>query len=406
MPLFQYTAFTKTGTSITGTLDAGSRSDARTLLSARGLYPITIEPAQEARGLIARIKGLFQSRIQTDDIVFFTRQLAVLLKAGIPLLQAFELLIQQLEGPMATIAVHLKDTIKEGSALADALQAYPKVFSMTYVQLVRAGEASGKLEIILDRLTVYLERSAALRKKVTGALTMPAIQLVIAIAVVAMLLVVVIPELNQAFSKMDLTLPLTTRIMINLSNIIMAYWWLMLGSITAVAISIIMWYRTPAGRLAIDRLTLKLPLVGYLARMQAVVDFTRTLGMLLEAGVTLSHSLDIVTSIVSNTVLTSKLKGARDQIIKQGKIAVYLQETGLFPPIAIYLITTGEQSGSLDAMLLQVATYYEEQLNDYTDKLVEKLGPIMTVVVGAIVGVIVMAIAQPMMQLNQGLSKI
>ena len=268
---------------------------------------------------------------------------------------------------------------------------------------MRAGEASGKLETVLERLTASIERGDQLSRKIRGAMVMPLIQLSIACAVVVAMILVVVPKISESFSSMKLTLPLPTRILINLSYFLVNYYLFIIIGLVIIIGSFIWWKSTPAGSLLWDKFILKVPIIGYFARMNAVVQFSRTLGMLLEAGVNLSQALQIVTSIVKNRVLTDKLSQARDNIIKQGKIAQYLKDTNMFPAVAIYLMKTGEESGTLDQMLLQIAQFYDTEVSEYADGLVEKLSPAMTVIMGAVVGFIVMAIASPMMKMNEGL---
>lgn len=401
MPLYYYKALSKDGKKISGTIDALSVAQVREVLVKQGLYPVTITAGGEQKNVLDMFKGLFEKSVDLKDLIFFTKQLSVLLKAGVPLLQALELLVEQTEGQLRTVVIHLKDAIKEGKSLAEGLSQYPKIFSSTYIQLVKAGEASGKLETILDRLTLYIERTESLRKKIRGALVMPAIQLSIALGVVILMLIVVIPGMSETFNSMKIELPFATRFLMGLSNFFLAYYLFILAGIGIIAATFIWWKNSDAGSRVWDRLILKVPIAGYFARMNAVVQFSSTLGMLMEGGVNLAEALTIVTTIVKNKILVDKLQQARDSIIKQGKIAQYLKETQMFPAVAIYLIKTGEESGTLPDMLLQVGSYYDAEVTEYADGLVEKLSPIMTIVMGAIVGVIVMAVAGPMMNMTQ-----
>ncbi len=400
MALYSYQAFSKTGTKVTGTLDASSPGAAREQLGRQGLLPISVTLASKA-GAGFTLKNLFARTVPIKDKIIFTKQLTVLLKSGAPLLQALEQLVDQFEGKLHSILVDLKDGIREGASLADGLQKYPKVFPTVYVQLVRAGEATGKLEVILERLTEYLERTETLRKKVRGALFQPMMQLCIVALVVVFLLTVVVPKMAQAFERQGATLPRMTRIMMGLSSFVQNYYLLIGIAIVAIVILFSYWKSTPRGALLLDRIKLKIPIVKYFTRMGAVVQFCRTLGMLVEGGVNLAESLDIVCKIIDNQVLAQSLYEAREKIIKQGKIAQYLKQSEVFPSIAIYLIRTGEESGKLDYMLLTVAQNYETELQEYADGLAAALEPIMLIVMAVIVGFIVMAIAQPIVQMTQ-----
>lgn len=400
MALYSYQAYGKDGKKIRGTLDAPSQESVLQQLSKQGLYPISVQLAKDQAGTQAWYKTLFQKRISLKDKILFTKQLAVLLKSGVPLLQALELLIEQFEGRLKSIIIAVKDGIKEGKSLADGLSKYPKVFDTIYVQLVRAGEASGKLEVILDRLVEYMERRAELQKKVKAALSYPMIQLAIVIIVVIGLLTFVIPTLTQTFTAQGTQLPATTRFLMATSDFIRSYYIYIIIFIIVFIIIYRYWSKTPQGARTIDKIKLKLPVIKFFTRMGAVVQFSRTLGMLLESGVNLSESLDIVVKIIDNRILKDALSKARDNIIKQGKIAEYLRQTNIFPPIAIYLLKTGEESGQLDYMLLTVAKNYEADLSEFSDSLASKLEPIMLLVMGVVVGFIVLSVVQPMMQMT------
>lgn len=399
MALFFYQAFSKDGKKITGTIDASSMQAAKEQLSKQGIYPIVVTPSSQEE-LVPWYKRLFQKNATVKDKILFTKQLAVLLKSGVPLLQALELLIEQFEGPARQMLVNIKDEVKEGSSFADALKKYPKTFDNIYVQLVRAGEASGKLEVILDRLTAYLERRAAIRKRVRAALTGPIIQMVVAVLVVSVLLIKVVPSMAEAFTSQGKALPIPTQILLSISQIFTRYYLVVIILIILLVVGLRWWKSTAAGARIIDQIKLKLPIVRYFTKTNAVIQFSYTLGMLLEGGVNLAESLDIVVNIIDNRILADALREARDKIIKQGKITQYLKQTGLFPPIATYLISTGEQTGQLDAMLLTVAKNYEEDLGEYADSLSAKLGPILLIVMALIVGFIIVSLMLPMIQLG------
>lgn len=398
MALYSYEAFSKDGKKIKGLLDASSPSAVKDQLVKQGLYPINIELAKE-QARLSLFSRIFSRSVPIKDKIMFTKQFSVLLKSGVPLVQAIELLTDQFEGKLHGILIAVKDDVKQGTSLADALAKYPSSFENIYIQLVRAGEASGKLEVILDRLQEYMERSEALRKKIKGAMTQPIIQIVVAVLVVIFLIKAVIPQISNVFRSMKIELPGLTLFLLALSDAITNYWMIMIVALIAVIMSFRYWKNSESGGRTWDALKLKMPVIKYLAKTTAVVQFSYTLGMLLEAGVNLSQALDIVVSITDNRVLKAALSEARDKIIKQGKITQYLQQSGVFPPMAIYLIRTGEESGQLDAMLLLVGKNYEAEARELTDQLTGLVGPIMLVVMGGMVGVIVLSIMGPMMKM-------
>jgi Type II secretory pathway, component PulF len=400
MPLYSYEAFSKDGKKVTGVIDTSSMAAVRDQLARQGLYPIAISlTTQDAK--LPYWKRMFSRGVSLKDKILFTKQLAVLVKSGVPLLQSLELLIDQFEGGFHSILVSIKDDVKGGTSLADAMQKYPKVFEAIYVQLVRAGEASGKLDDILMRLTDYLERREIINKKISGALQYPIIQMVIAFGVVIILLTAVVPQLQGLFDAQGENLPTSTRIMLGISELLKHYFLVVLIALIIIIAGIQYFKRTPTGRTFFDRLKLKLPVIKYVTRTSAVVQFSYTLGMLIESGVILAEALDIVVKIVDNQILADTLMQARDKIIKQGKIAQYLKQTNLFPPIAIYLIGTGEETGQLGAMLLTVAKNYEVELNELIDTATGLISPIMLVVMAIVVGFIIMSIAGPIMQGGQ-----
>lgn len=400
MALYLYQALSRDGKRTSGTLDATSLKQAHDQLAAKGLYPIRVVLSSEGQAPGFSFKTLFERTISLKDKLFFTKQLQVLLRSGVPLLEALDLLSQQTEGRLQKIVISLRDGIKEGKSLADGLALYPKTFETIYIQLVRAGEASGQLDFVLERLTKYYERQDELRKKVKSAMTYPIIQLIIVTIVTVVLLVFVVPQIADIFAKQKAALPFATNLLIAVSNFLTSYYIFILVFLIGSYVAYRIWKATPAGARAVDAIKLKLPIVGYFARMGAVVQFCSTLGMLLEGGVGLAEALDIVSKIVDNKVLTSALQEAREKIIKQGHVAQYLKETNIFPPVAIYLINTGEQSGNLAQMLNLVAENYEKDLMEWSDSLAARLNPIMIVVMALIVGFIMIAILVPMTQIG------
>jgi type II secretory pathway component PulF len=400
MALYSYEAFTKEGKKIKGTVDAPSIYAVREQLGRQELYPITIHLATEEAKL-GFFQRIFARGVSLKEKILLTKQLAVLLKSGVPLLQALELLVEQFKGRLHSILITIKDEVKGGVSLADAMQRYPRAFDTIYVQLVRAGEASGKLDEILNRLTDYLERREAVRRRIRGALQYPIIQLVIAVGVVIILLTAVVPQLESLFEAQGENLPTTTKIMMAASEVVRKYFLIVIAVVAVIVVAFLYWKRTKAGSQLLDKIKLKIPLIKYVTKTSAVVQFCYTLGLLIESGVNLAESLDIVVKIIDNRILAETLNEARDKIIKQGKIAQYLKQTNIFPPVAIYLIKTGEETGELGPMLLSIAKNYEVELGELIDSVTGLISPIMLVIMAVIVGFIIMAIATPIMQGGQ-----
>ncbi|MBD3231308.1 type II secretion system protein GspF [Candidatus Dependentiae bacterium] len=399
MPLYWYDSFNRKGKRISGTIDASSMQSAREILKGQGLMPIKIKEA----GIESKkfsFWGLFERQLDTKTKIIFTKQLSVLLKSGVPLLQAFELLIEQFDKGFKRILINIKDGLKAGDSLANQLNKYPKIFSNVYVQLVKAGEASGNLYLILQRLVEYLEKSEETKKKIRKAMAYPIFMISFSIIVVIALLAVLVPRITDMFLKMGQELPAPTLFLKNISDFVLNYYLILLISFLVLVLIFTYWKSTSSGRYKLDKLFLKFPMTSYFSRTKAVVQFSKTLGMLLEADVNLAEALDIVCNIVENKVLVVKLQAAREKIIKEGKIAKYLQETGLFPNIAIYMIKTGEQSGQLAQMLLTVGQDYDGELSELTESLISKIGPVMTIFTGLIIAFIVISIFLPIMEMG------
>jgi type II secretory pathway component PulF len=404
MALFAYKGFARDGSKKSGQVDAPSEGGARELLQRQGIYPTSIMPDHKAGGGQSFFSRLFQKKVSLKEKLLFTKQLAVLLRSGVPILQAIELLVEQFTGQIHTILISVKDGIQEGNSLAEGLSRYPAVFENIYIQLVRAGEASGNLEVILNRLVDYLKARDEMRKRVSGALRGPLIQLVMIGIITVFLLTYVVPQMADTFASGGTALPVPTQILLSISNFILYHYIMLLVLIVGIVGSFSYWSNTESGAYTLDRIRLKLPIIRVFAQIGAVVQFCSTLGMLMEGGVRLSEALDIVCNIVDNRVLKSSLLEARDNIIKQGKIAQYLKKSNVFPSIAIYLISTGEESGNLDEMLLEVAKNYEGELSEKADNLSAAIGPVVMILLALIVGFIVISIALPMTQLSSALT--
>ena len=400
MALYFYKALSKDGKLVSGTFDASSNAAVRTELISKGLYAVHVQLQSNRSSLALFSSQLFQSNVNFKDVILFTKQLAVLLKSGVPLLQSLELLAEQFKGKLRSIIIALKDNIKEGKSLADGLESYPQVFNNIYVQLVRAGEASGKLEVILERLVEYLERRQEISGKIKKALFMPAMQLIIMFLVVVAIMIGVVPQITEILKESDKEIPTATKIIMSISDLFV-YHYMSLGIGLGIFLILIAYIlSTSWGKIKFDTLKLHIPMVSYFARIGAVVQFCSTLGMLEESGVSLSSALEIVDKIIDNEILRATLREAKEKIIKQGKITPFLKETNIFPPMAIYLIKTGEESGQLGTMLTTVANNYEKDLSDYTDALTASIEPAITILFGGIIGFILMAVMGPIMSMQ------
>ena len=399
MALYNYQAFTRDGKKISGSLDASSSKMVKSVLLKQGIYPVLIKLASEGLGSSFLLGALFSPSVSEKDTIFFTEQLTVLLKAGVPLADALQLLVEQTKGQLRRIVGSLRDRLQEGQSLASGLAFYPSVFEVLYIQLVKAGEVSGNLDLIFERLAIYLRRRMEIKQKIQSAMMYPLIQLVVVIGVVAALLIFVVPQVIPVLADQGKKLPLATTILITLSDFVRAHFIMILVVPIVATLLFYAWKKTAWGARFLDVMLLRMPLIGHFLRTNTIVSFSRTLGMLLSSGVSLSESLDIVCNIVNNSVLAEALRGAREQIIKQGRVTEYLRQTGLFPSMAIYLLDTGEQSGNLDEMLLQVASQYESELDRLTSSLLSIINPVFLILVAVLVGFSVFAIMSPILSL-------
>src|SRR5438270_1768732 len=411
MPVFEYTGLTEAGKNVRGIRDAESSRVLRQILRKDGVY-LTDARAAEAGAVMGEQKtGLSRevdlgamlgfTGVSAQDLAIATRQLATLISAGIPLVDALTALVDQIEQPrLKRIMGVVKQKVNEGASLADALREHPKVFSELYVNMIRAGESSGALDVVLVRLADFTESQAQLRNKIIGAMLYPAIMVVVGIAIVSILFVVVIPKVTKIFEDMNVTLPWTTRILIAVSSFARDYWYTMVIALPALAYGLRRWLKTPRGRRSWDRAQLRMPVFGELIRMLAISRFAKTLATLLASGVQLLTAMEIVKNIVANTLLAEVIEKARDAIREGESIAAPLKRSGQFPPLVFHMIAIGEKSGQLEEMLQNVAKSYESQVEIRVAALTSLLEPVMIVVMGVGVAFIVFSILMPIMQLN------
>ena len=294
----------------------------------------------------------------------------------------------------------MKQRVNEGSSLSDAMAAHPKAFTGLFINMIRAGESSGALDVVLVRLADFTEASAKLRQKVTGAMTYPAIMVLMSLVILIILFTFVVPKVTKIFEDAKVTLPITTRMLIFTSNLTRDYWYVFLVLIGMGVYGFFRWRASEAGRKKWDRFTLKAPVFGNMLRMLSIARFARTLSTLLKSGVPLLSSMDIVKNIVSNSVLTKVIEDARESIREGESIATPLKRSGEFPPLVYHMISIGERSGQLEEMLVNVASAYETQVDVRIGALTSLLEPVLIVVMGGVVAFIVFSILMPILQLN------
>lgn len=409
MPVFEYRGFREGGKAVTGVRDAENPRALRALLRKEGIYLTEVVAERQAVGSVGvggtaknlKLKQFFTGRIKAVDIAVMTRQLATLLGAGIPLVEALVALIEQTDHDrLKAIVTQVKDRVNEGASFADALAEHPRAFSALYVNMVRSGEHSGALDVVLNRLADFTEAQARLRSKVLGTMLYPAIMMVVGFGIVSILMTVVIPKISQMFEDMGATLPLVTRVLIGTADFVREKWWLVLALAAVGLFVFLRWKKTEKGRAKWDAFLLKLPVFGPLIRMLAIARFSRTLSTLLQSGVPLLTSMNIVKALVTNSVLADVIEKARESIREGESIAGPLRRSGEFPPLVYHMIAIGERSGQLEEMLANVANAYDAQVDARIAALTSLLEPIMIVLMGAVIAFMVFSVLMPILQMN------
>ena len=391
MPMFEYTARSQTGQIQKGQMDVASKDDVSSYLRKNRLILVSVREAPKQIKL-----SMGGSRVKTRDIVIFTRQFATMINAGLPLVQSLNILAAQTENKtLAEVTRAVVYDVESGNTLADAFSKHPKAFTPLYVNMVAAGEAGGILDTILLRLATFLEKNDALMRKVKGAMVYPGVIMSVAVVAIAILLVFVIPTFQTMFASVNMELPLPTRVVIGMSNFLIGYWWAILGVIGAAVFGIKSYYATPAGRLQIDSLMLKAPVLGDVIRKSAVSRFTRTLGTLVSSGVSILEGLEITAKTAGNTIIHDAVMASRNSIAGGETIAAPLEKSKVFPPMVISMIAVGEQTGGLDEMLSKIADFYDDEVDVAVSALLSLMEPAMIVCLGVIVGGMVIAMYLP-----------
>lgn len=404
MAVYAYKGIDARGKSVKGVRDAESPKALRAVLRRDGVRTTEIlERAEAARKSAREIDfGKLFRRASTLEVAIATQQLAVLLRSGIPLVEALTALIDQLDQPQLKDAfTQARDQVNEGSNFADALKGNPKLFPRLYVHMVAAGEASGTLEIVLGRLASFLDNQARLRSKVQGALAYPVVMAIVVVAILFLMMTVVVPKVTAIFQNFNASLPWYTNVLIFISDFFANYWWL-LAILIGIGVYVFRrWHATEEGRKKWDLFVLDLPLFGPLIVMVAVTRFARTLATLLASGVPVLSAMEITRNVLGNTELMRVVEEARESVREGEGIAKPLRQAGRFPPIVTHMIAIGERSGQLEEMLENVANAYDQQIEVRVSTMTSLLEPILIVVMGGVVASIAFAILMPLLQLNE-----
>ncbi|MDI6756660.1 MAG: type II secretion system F family protein [Endomicrobiia bacterium] len=403
MPNFSYKARPPSGAVVTGVIDAQDQRSALEKLKSQRLIPIEVSE-QKATGVAALIGKInpFKPSVKSNDIVLFSRQLSTMVSAGVPIVQGLSILSEQIENPAFRVVVTgIKEDIESGVSMPDAMRKHPKAFSELYVSMIKAGDEGGILDTILQRLSQYMESSEELKGKVKGALTMPAVIGFIAVSVVIFLLVFVLPTFKSIFASFGAELPLPTRLLMNLSDLLTRFFYLVVIIPISAFFGFKQALKVPKFRFQFDGIILKAPMFGIMLRKVAIAKFSRTLGTLIKSGVPIMQALDTVAKTSGNMVLEKAIMTARDEVKKGEHMVAPLKKSGQFPPMVIQMISVGEQTGNLDTMLVKIADFYDSEVDVAVKSLTSMIEPLVMAFLGVVIGGIVIAMFLPMFEMSQ-----
>ncbi|HXT01759.1 MAG TPA: type II secretion system F family protein [Elusimicrobiota bacterium] len=408
MPAYAYKAKTSAGLVMQGVIDADEQKGAVDKLRSQKL--VVLEIAEKTAGPLDKIKALIaagsKGKVTSKDLVLFSRQLSTLVGAGVPIVQSLGILETQAENPaFKEVLAGVKADIEAGLSISDALKKHPDAFPDLYTSMIKAGELGGILDTILERLTVYMESSEALKAKVKSAMMYPAIVLSICAIVTCFLMVFVIPTFKNIFASFGAELPLPTQILINISDAMKHYWYLLVATPYGVYQGFIAFYKTPKGQKLVDGYTLRAPIFGIILKKVAVARFTRTLGTLIKSGVPIMQALETVAQTAGNVVIADAVLATRESIREGGHLSDPLKKSGIFPNMVTSMISVGEETGALDVMLSKIADFYDQEVDTAVKGLTSLIEPIVIVVMGVVIGTIVVAMFMPMFGLGELASK-
>ncbi len=398
MPIFEFQAKTDDGRVVRGELNAANESEARIRMRAQRLTPLRIDvkKGSATKGFDLKKFSMFGDSVSQKDLQVFTRQFAVLVGAGVPIVQSLEAMARGARSPgMSNVLGLVVNDVERGRRLADALSARPTVFDRLYVNLVKAGEEGGVLETVLNRLAAYIETSVKLKSKVKAALFYPVAVIVVAIIVIAFIMVFVVPKMSAMFTQSGQQLPALTQWVINASVFFQHYWYVIIASMIAIPMFGKMYYDTEDGRKILDAIFIEVPVFGDLIKKSAIARFSRTLSTLLSSGVRIIDALEISSATTGNWMVEKAILETKEAVSRGKTLAEPLMKISYFPNMVTQMISIGEQTGNIDQMLSKVADFYEDEVENATEAMTSLLEPLLMVVLGAIIAVIVVAMYLP-----------
>jgi type IV pilus assembly protein PilC len=406
MPEYKYTAIDRTGAQTSGKIEAVNDEQARQKLMAKGLMVTTLAndggSAKPAAAPVVAAKGGFSfgSKVSQNDVTVMTRQLATLIVAGLPLLRALELITKQERNPaFKVILSNVVDSVSQGNNLSEALQAHPKVFDKLFVNMVRAGEAGGVLDKVLDRLAKFREKAERIQKKVKAAMVYPGVVMSVAIIIVYILMVKVVPSFQKLLDGQKTQMPPLTEFVIGISKLLTVYWWATPILIFGIYFGLKSWLATEKGKELFDRIIFRLPKVGTFVQIVSVSRFARTFGTLMASGVPILQSITITRDTLDNVVIAKSLERVHDRVRDGEPLSVPLEQSGVFPQMVTSMIQVGEETGQLPEMLNRVADIYDEEVDNAVSALTSIIEPVLIVFLAVVVGAIVLAMFLPLIAL-------
>lgn len=398
MPVYIYHGRDTSGSIIKGEMEATDEKTLRLLLQRKHIVPTKVKVKTKPIG--QNLGTIFSPKVKQNEIVIFTRQLSTMIDSGLPLIQGLDALARQQDNPkFKEVLTQIKTDVETGSTFAEALKKHPALFDRLYVNMVAAGEVGGILDTVMARLAVYMEKAQRLKRKVKSAMTYPIIVLAISALVLGVILIFVIPSFTKLFKDSGKALPLPTQLVVNLSDFVVNYFFLIIVGIGFIVFAIKQYYKTPNGRKVIDAFLLRAPIFGVLFRKVAVAKMTRTLGTLITSGVSILESLNVAAGTAGNKIIEDAILKVKASVTEGKSIAQPLEEAKVFPPMVVQMIAVGEATGALDQMMNKIADFYDEEVDVAVDGLTAMIEPLMILFLGGTVGSIIIAMYLPIFQM-------
>ncbi|MFC4639548.1 type II secretion system F family protein [Deinococcus hohokamensis] len=406
MPVFEYRVRDRSGKVLKSQMEAETAAQVRDTLRAKNLMIVEIKAPKSGLNADVKIPFLSDRPPGLKQIAIFSKQLATLINAGVPLVQSLAILQKQIEHKgFQTVVKALRTEVEGGTPLSEAIAKYPKIFNRLYLNLIRAGETSGTLDAILERIAAFQEKDLALRGKIKSAMTYPIIVLVFALGITYFLLTTIVPQFGMILTQLNAPLPFITKMLMAVSEFLQHSTLIIAAVVAAIVFAYRSYYKTPKGRMQIDRIKLRIPVFGNLIQKSAISSFARTLGLLLSSGVNIIESLEITKGTANNAVVEETLDNAKNVVMVGEQMSSSLATSKVFPPMVVSMVSIGEETGSLDSMLDKVGDFYDREVDEAVDSLTAAIEPLMIVFLGVIIGTIVAGMFLPMFSIIGSLSQ-